>query len=168
MHINKISILLSALLLFGFSLTAQQYSLEKAQVKMTVTDAKCYFQTSTTTALMDVNAVDNSCSFVLPVKAFQLNEKNKQVAFKEDCFSLDGFPLITFKGELRGSDDWKAGKDGTYKQKLLGIVDIKGAQVLFSENVILLLENGQLNLAFNSSMEVGEAVVDVDFDFKLR
>jgi len=167
MNSYKILTLLSVLLLLGFSLTAQQYNIKKAQVKMTVTDTTCYFQAETTTALVDINGADNSCSFVMPIKAFQLNEQNKGIAFT-DCFSMTGFPLIAFKGQLKGGEGWKDGKDGSYKAKLMGLLDIRGESVPFSENVILLLENGILDLAFNTSVKVGEVVVDLDCGFYLE
>ncbi|MFT7450593.1 MAG: hypothetical protein ACI9VN_001310 [Patescibacteria group bacterium] len=166
MRIYKITTLLSALLLLSISLNAQHYSTKKAQVKMIVTDTICYFQAETTTALVDIVAAENSCSFVLPVKAFQLNERNKDIAFKE-CFSLTGFPLITFKGQMKGTEDWKDGKAGSYKLKLMGMLDIKGESIPLSENVVLLLENGKMNLAFNTSVKVGEVIVDLDCDFNL-
>ncbi len=134
---------------------------------MTVTDTNCYFQAETTTVLVDIVAADNSCNFVMPVKAFQLNERNKEIAFTE-CFSLAGFPLITFNGQINGADYWKDGKDGSYKMKLIGMLDVKGESIPFSENVVLLLESGKLNLAFNTSVKVGEVMVDLDCDFLLK
>jgi len=159
---------LSALLLLVLPLNAQHFSTKKAFVKMEVAEGDCQFETTNTSALVDLMAVDNRLTFMMPVKTFQLDERNKKRAFSKGCFPLDGFPLIAFKGELEGDDAWKKEKTGTYRVKLVGQLDIKGESVPISENVVLLLEDGKINLAFNTSLKIGKAKVNLDCDFHLK
>jgi len=110
LKITEQTALLTTLLLFCINLNAQHYSGQKAQVKMSVDNGSCQFETTNSTVRADLDLDNKSCTFMMPVAAFQLNERTKKIAFKGSCFPLEGHPMVSFSGKLESVEKLKKKK----------------------------------------------------------
>ena len=149
----------------SFSLLAQ------AQGKFYSKNAAVNF--SAGTPLEDIEAKSNTGALVLDtqtgriecsvlIKSFQFARALMQEHFNENYMESTKYPKATFKGEITNLSDVNFKKDGTYKVKVKGTMDMHGVQREMTTDAQLVVADGKLTKASSDFI-----IVVADYNIKI-
>lgn len=124
------------------------------------------------TAVEDIDAQTNTGTIVLDaqtgkletavlVKAFQFKRALMQEHFNENYMESSKYPKAVFKGELTNLSDVNFKKDGTYKVKVKGTMEMHGVKKEVTTNGTLTVAGK--NLKVNSDF----IIVCADYNIKI-
>lgn len=116
-------------------------------------------QTNTGTVVMDAETGRLESSVL--IKAFQFKRALMQEHFNENYLESSKFPKATFKGTISNLSDVNFKKDGDYKVKVTGTMEMHGVKKEITTDGILTVTGS--NLKVNSEFIVACA----DYDIKI-
>lgn len=143
-------IALMSLILFGFgSAFAQQYMTRNGKVEfLSVTPVEnIQAVTNQVSSVLDFDK--NQFAFLVPIKSFTFEKALMQEHFNENYMESDQFPNASFKGKIMGTENLDLTKDGDYRVKMAGTMEIHGTEKNIEEMVILSVKDGKLSLSCN-------------------
>jgi polyisoprenoid-binding protein YceI len=124
------------------------------------------------TSLEDIDAQTNTGTIVLDaqtgkletavlIKAFQFKRALMQEHFNENYLESSKFPKATFKGAIENLSEVNFKKDGAYKVKVKGTMELHGVKKEVTNNGILTVAGK--NVKVNSDF----IIVCADYDIKI-
>mgnify|MGYP001188615375 CR=1 FL=1 len=128
---------------------------------------------SASTPLEDIEAKSNSGVFILDtktgriessvlVKSFQFARALMQEHFNENYLESTKYPKATFKGEITNLSEVNFKKDGTYKVKVKGTMDMHGVQKEMTTEGTVTVANGKISKASSDFI-----IKVADYDIKI-
>jgi len=116
-------------------------------------------QTNTGTVVMDAQTGKLESNVL--IKAFQFKRALMQEHFNENYMESSKYPKATFKGTIKNLSDVNFSKDGTYKVKVEGTMDIHGVQKP-------LTTDGTITVAGkNVKVNTNFIIATADYDIKI-
>lgn len=123
--------------LFLIALAACSFAQVIAQTKYITKTGKVSFDAGT--GLEDITGVNKSVTtaidaskgdiaFSMQIKAFEFKSQLMQDHFNENYMESEKYPKSTFKGKIVNLDKVNFSKDGTYKVKVKGELEIHGVK----------------------------------------
>jgi hypothetical protein len=123
--------------LFLLALVASAISNANAQAKYMTKTGKVTFDAGT--GLEDITGINKSVTtaidavkgdivFKMQIKAFEFKSQLMQDHFNENYMESEKYPVSTFKGKIVNLDKVNFSKDGTYKVKVKGEMEIHGVK----------------------------------------
>lgn len=116
-------------------------------------------QTNTGTIVLD--AQTGKLETAVLIKAFQFKRTLMQEHFNENYLESSKFPKATFKGAIENLSDVNFKKDGAYKVKVKGTMELHGVKKEVTNNGILTVAGK--NIKVNSDF----IIVCADYDIKI-
>lgn len=157
--------ILFAFALFAIAIAAQaqgKFYSKTALVKFSAgtpledIDATC----NSGTIIVDVQSGRIECSVL--VKSFQFARALMQEHFNENYMESSQYPKAVFKGQITNLSDVNFKKDGTYKVKVKGTMDMHGVQKEMTTDGTLIIAGGKVSKASSEFM-----VACADYDIKI-
>jgi hypothetical protein len=146
---KEIILSLLSLLLIQSTSTAQQYRGQKNQVNVSLKREQCDSKASSQALELDVDIINGFFNFRLPLVSLQSKTAASKTA---DCWLAQEYPMISFRGLLSGVDNLTSKKDGSYPLLLNGAFSVLGQDIPISETILVEIEKGKMNMAFNTSI----------------
>ncbi len=141
---------LASLILFGFSsVFAQQYMTRNGKVEFLSATPVENIQAVTNQVSSVLDFEKNQFAFLIPIKSFTFEKALMQEHFNENYMESDQFPNASFKGNIMGTENIDLTKDGDYRVKMAGTMEIHGTKKSLEEMVILTVKDNKLSLGCN-------------------
>ncbi len=150
--------LLFTLLMSGafFSLQAQKYFTKTGNISFSATSSIEAIEASTRTASCVVDAATGNIEFAVLIKTFQFEKALMQEHFNENYMESDKYPKGSFKGKIDNIRDIKFNKDGSYKAKVSGVLEIHGVSKPVSTTADFTIGGGKIKANANFSVALAD------------
>lgn len=141
----------TALLMMGAA-TAQKVATKDAKVTFDATSALESIKATNKSGSVALNILNGDVAARVQVKNFIFSQALMQEHFNENYMESNKFPSATLKGKIVNINDLKLDKDGTYKAKVQGTLEMHGITNNVSLPATLTVNGGKIN--FNASFSV--------------
>lgn len=142
---------ITALLLTG-AINAQKVATKDAKVTFDATSALESIKATNKSGSVALNILNGDVAARVQVKNFIFAQALMQEHFNENYLESNKFPSATLKGKIVNIADLKLDKDGTYKAKVQGTLEMHGVTNNVTIPATLVVSGGKIN--FNASFSV--------------
>jgi hypothetical protein len=154
--------LFSVLILGVFcSARAQKYYTKTGNISFSATSSIEAIEAKTKTASCVIDAATGNIEFAVLIKTFLFEKALMQEHFNENYLESDKYPKGSFKGKIDNIKDVKFNKDGTYKAKVSGTLEIHGVARPVSTTAEFAVSGGKIKANANFS------IILVDYNVKI-
>lgn len=110
----------------SFASQAQKYFTKTANVSFNASSSVEAIEGTTRSASSVIDATTGNMEFAVLVKSFIFAQALMQEHFNENYMESSKFPKATFKGKIDNIKEINFAKDGTYKAKISGNLEMHG------------------------------------------
>jgi hypothetical protein len=116
-------------------------------------------QSKEATAMLKVES--SEVALLVPMKSFRFNNALLEEHFNENYLHTNKYPNGTYKGKLIGFEKSMLEKDGEYKFKSNGEMELHGVKKAFNADVILKVKNKVATFACNFYVKAPDYNIEI-------
>jgi polyisoprenoid-binding protein YceI len=139
-----------------FSLHAQKYFTKTANVSFNASSPLEPIEGTTRTATTVIDAATGNLEFAALVKSFLFPQALMQEHFNENYMESSKFPKATFKGKIDNIKEVNFAKDGSYKAKVSGILEMHGVSKPVNTTADIVVKGGKIKATTNFSITIAD------------
>ncbi len=145
----------------AFSLQAQKYFTKTATVNFNASSPLEPIEGTTRTASSVIDAATGNMEFAALVKSFLFPQALMQEHFNENYMESGKFPKATFKGKIDNMKEVNFAKDGTYKAKISGNLEMHGVSKPVNTTADIVVKGGKIKATANFSITVADFKITI-------
>ncbi|MFZ4543858.1 MAG: YceI family protein [Saprospiraceae bacterium] len=131
------------------SLQAQKYFTKSGNISFNASSPLEPIEGSTRTASCVLDVPTGNIEFAVLIKTFLFTQALMQEHFNENYMESNKFPKGSFKGRIDNIKDVNFKKDGTYKVKLSGNLEIHGVTKPISTTADFIINSSKIRASSN-------------------
>lgn len=149
-------IVFSFMICATFILNAQKIFTKTANVSFNASSPLEPIEGTTRTASTVIDLTNGNMEFAVLVKSFLFPQALMQEHFNENYMESNKFPKATFKGKIENLKDINFTKDGTYKAKVSGNLEMHGITKPVSTTADFVIKGGKIKATSNFSVTIAD------------
>jgi hypothetical protein len=139
-----------------FSLQAQKYFTKTGNVSFNASSPLEPIEGTTRTASSVIDVATGNMEFAVLVKSFLFSQALMQEHFNENYMESGKFPKASFKGKIDNIKEVNFAKDGTYKAKVSGTLEIHGVKKQVNSVADIIVKGGKIKSSANFTVTIAD------------
>lgn len=133
-------------------LSAQKYFTRTGNISFSASSPLEPIEATTKTASCVIDAATGNMEFAVLITSFQFEKALMQEHFNENYLESGRYPKGSFKGKIENIRDVKFNKEGNYKVRVSGTVEIHGVAKPVSTTADFAVSAGKIKASSNFSV----------------
>lgn len=145
----------------SFILNAQKIFTKTANVSFNASSPLEPIEGITRTATTVIDLATGNMEFAALVKSFIFSQALMQEHFNENYMESNKYPKANFKGKIENIKDINVSKDGTYKAKVSGNLEMHGVTKPVSTTADLVVKGGKIKATTNFTVTIADYGISI-------